>query len=107
MTDFQDRQRAEEAKFALDEETAFRVLARRNRLLGLWAAERMRLTEEETEAYAREVVHAEFEEGGDEAVLRKLLGDLTAAGLEVDEPALRAALEEQAVIARRQLMGEG
>lgn len=106
MTDFTDRQRAEEAKFALDEETAFRVVARRNRLLGLWAAERMQLTPEETDAYAREVIHAEFEGGGDEAVIRKLLGDLTAAGVEMNEADLRTALEEQGVTARRQLMSE-
>ncbi|WP_347301939.1 DUF1476 domain-containing protein [Croceibacterium sp. TMG7-5b_MA50] len=107
MTDFEDRRRAEEAKAALDHETAFRILARRNRLLGQWAAERMRLTPEETDAYAREVVHAEFDEGGDEAVIRKLLGDLTAAGVDASEGDLRIALEEQAVIARRHFMGEG
>lgn len=106
MTDFTDRQRAEEARLALDEETVFRIVARRNRLLGLWAAARMQLTQEETDAYAREVVHAEFEEGGDEAVIRKLLGDLTAAGVETDEADLRTALDEQGVIARRQLMSE-
>jgi len=106
MTDFNDRERAEEAKFALDEDTAFRIVARRNRLLGHWAAERMGLTPEETEAYAREVVHAEFEEGGDEAVVRKLIGDLTAADVEIDDAGVRIALEEQSVVARRQLMGE-
>ena len=106
MTDFKDRERAEEAKFALDEDTAFRIVARRNRLLGHWAAERMGLTPEETEAYAREVVHAEFEEGGDEAVVRKLIGDLTAADVEIDDAGVRIALEEQSVVARRQLMGE-
>ena len=89
-----------------DEETTFRIVARRNRLLGLWAAGRMELTPEETEAYTREVIHAEFEEGGDEAVIRKLLGDLTAAGVDTDEAALRAALDEQNIVARRQLMSE-
>jgi hypothetical protein len=106
MTDPDDRQRGADAQPAFDEETAFRIVARRNRLLGLWAAERMQLTPEETDAYAREIIHAEFEEGGDEAVIRKLLGDLTAASVDTDEGALRTALEEQNIVARRQLMSE-
>jgi hypothetical protein len=106
MVDFKDRERGEEAKFAFDEETAFRVAARRNRLLGKWAAEKMSLTPEETDAYGKAVVHAEFEEGGDEAVIRKVLGDLIAAGCDVDEPTVRAALDEKSIEARRQLMGE-
>jgi hypothetical protein len=106
MTDFTDRERAEEAKFARDEDMAFRILARRNRLLGQWAAQKMGLTAEETDAYAKEVVQAEFEEAGDEDVIRKVLGDLTSAGCEVDEAGVRAALEEKSIAARRQLMGE-
>jgi len=105
MTDFRDRERSEEAKYAMDEDTAFRVAARRNRLLGQWAAEKMGLTPEETDAYAKAVVQADFEEAGDEDVIRKLLGDLTAAGVEIDEAGVRAALEEKSVEARRQLMG--
>ena len=106
MTDFNDRERGEERKFAMDEETAFRVAARRNRLLGHWAAEKMGLTPEETEAYAKEVVQADFEEVGDEDVIRKVLGDLTSAGCDVDEATVRATLEEKNAEARRQLMGE-
>ena len=106
MTDFNDRRRAEEAKFAMDADTAFRVAARRNRLLGQWAAEKMGLTPEETEAYRKAVVQADFEEAGDEDVIRKVLGDLTAAGVDVDEAGVRAALEEMSVEARRQLMSE-
>lgn len=106
MTDFRDRERAEEAKFALDADTAFRIAARRNRLLGQWAAEKMRLTPEEAEAYGKAVVQADFEEAGDEDVIRKVLGDLTAAGVDIDEADVRAALEEKTVEARRQLMGE-
>ena len=105
MTDFNDRERGEEAKFAHDEDMAFRVAARRNRLLGQWAAAKMGLTAEETDAYAKEVVQAEFEEAGDEDVIRKVLGDLTSAGCEVDEAGVRAALEDKNVEARRQLMG--
>ncbi|MDE2562610.1 MAG: DUF1476 domain-containing protein [Sphingomonadales bacterium] len=106
MTDFKDRERAEEANFARQEEMLFRVHARRNRLLGAWAAERMNLDAAETEAYARSVVQAEFEEAGDEDVIRKLLGDLVSAGVETDEAEIRAAMEAKAVEARRQLMGE-
>lgn len=106
MTDFKDRERAEEAKFAFDEENAFKVSARRNRLLGHWAAEKMSLTAEEADAYAKAVVQADFEEAGDEDVIRKLLGDLTAAGVDMDEAGIRAALEEKSIEARRQLMSE-
>ena len=106
MTNFRDRERGEEAKFAHDEESAFKIAARRNRLLGHWAAEKMGLTPEETEAYAKAVVQADFEEAGDEDVIRKLLGDLTSGGVEIDEAGIRAALEERAVEARRQLMSE-
>ncbi|KUR70380.1 aldolase [Novosphingobium fuchskuhlense] len=106
MTSFQDRERAEEAKFAHDEDTLFRIQARRNKLLGHWAAQRMGLDAAETEAYARAVVQAEFEEAGDEDVVRKLLGDLTMAKVEVDEAEIRSALAEQAIEARRQITGE-
>ena len=105
MTDFTDRERAEEAKFARDEDMAFRVMARRNRLLGEWAAAKMALTAEENEAYAREVVQADFEEAGDEDVVRKVLGDLVNAGCDVEESDVRTALDEKSVEAKRQLMG--
>ena len=104
MTTFDDRERAFEAKFARDEEMVFRVIARRNRLVGQWAAAKMQLTPEETDAYAKAVVQADFEEAGDEDVIRKLLGDLTAANVEVDEATVRNALAEQTIEARRQLM---
>jgi len=106
MTDFKDRERAEEAKFALDEETAFKIAARRNRLLGEWAAGIMKLTDEETDAYKKSVVQADFEEAGDEDVIRKLLGDLTGAGIEISEADIRSKLDEMAVEAKRQLMSE-
>jgi len=106
MTTFDDRERAEEAKFAHDEEMMFRVHARRNRLLGQWAAERMGLSPAETEAYSKGVVQADFEEAGDEDVVRKLLGDLVSAGVDANETEVRAALAEKAIEARRALMGE-
>ena len=106
MTDFTDRERAAEAKFAHDEEMHFRVHARRNKLLGQWAAQRMGLSSVEADAYASSVVQADFEESGDEDVVRKLLGDLTSAGVEVSEADVREALEAKAVEAKRALMGE-
>ena len=107
MTDFKDRERAEEAKYAMDEETAFKIAARRNRLLGEWAAGLMSLTPEETEAYKKAVVQADFEEAGDEDVIRKVLGDLTQAGTEIDEATVRAKLEEMMIEAKRQFMAQG
>ena len=104
MTMFEDRERAFEAKFVRDDDMAFRITARRNRLLGQWAAERMGLTPAETDAYAKAVVQADFEEAGDEDVIRKLLGDLTSAGVDADDAQIRAALEAKSVEARRQLM---
>ena len=104
MTTFDDRERGFETNFAREEEMAFRILARRNRLLGEWAAHKMGLTEVEGEAYSKEVIRAEFEEAGDEDVIRKLLGDLTAAGVEIDDAAIREALAHKTVEARRQLM---
>jgi hypothetical protein len=104
MTTFDDREQAFENKFAHDQEMAFRITARRNRLVGQWAADMMKLTAEETDSYAKSVVQADFEEAGDEDVIRKILGDLTSAGVEIDEAAIRTALEGKAVEARRQLM---
>ena len=104
MTSFDDREKAFETAFARDQDMAFRITARRNRLIGVWAAELMGLTPAETDAYAKAVVQADFEEAGDEDVIRKLLGDLLAAGVEVDDATIRQAIEEQTVEARRQLM---
>ena len=104
MTTFDDRERAFEAKYARDEDMLFRVTARRNKLVGQWAAARMGLTPEETDAYAKAVVQADFEEAGDEDVIRKVLGDLLAAGVEAGDAEVRQALSDQTVEARRQLM---
>jgi hypothetical protein len=104
MTTFDDRERAFETKFARDEDMLFRIQARRDKLMGLWAAEKMGLTAEEAGPYATSVVQADFEEAGDEDVIRKLLGDLTAAGVDTDDAAVRAALADKTIEARRQLM---
>lgn len=104
MTTFSDRERAFENHFARDEDLRFRIMARRNRLLGEWAADRMGLTPEERDSYAKAVVQADFEEAGDEDVLRKVLGDLTSAGIDASEPIVRAAMDETLVEARRQFI---
>ncbi|MEQ1687619.1 MAG: DUF1476 domain-containing protein [Sphingopyxis sp.] len=101
MTDFNDRERAFENQFARDADMQFRIIARRNRLLGAWAADKMGLTPEEADSYAKSVVQADFEEAGDEDVVRKLLGDMTSAGVAMDEADVRAALDEKSVEARR------
>ena len=104
MTTFDGREKAEEAKFARDEEMAFRITARRNKLVGQWAAAKMGLTAEETDSYAKSVVQADFEEVGDEDVIRKVMGDLTGAEVETTDEEVRQALVDLAVEARRQLM---
>ncbi|WP_156678693.1 DUF1476 domain-containing protein [Sphingomonas profundi] len=104
MTTFDDRERGFETKFARDQDMAFRITARRNRLIGTWAAELMGLTPAETDAYAKAVVQADFEEAGDEDVIRKLLGDLVSANVDIDEARIRVALDQRTVEARRQLM---
>ena len=104
MTQFDDRERAFETKFAHDEEMKFRLIARRNRLLGEWAARKMGLSEAETESYSKDVIRADFEEAGDEDVIRKVLGDLTAAGVDVEETEIRQCLEHKAAEAKRQII---
>ena len=85
MTKFNEREKAFEAKFKLDEELRFKATARRNKLLGLWAAEQMGLNEGEAEAYAKEVVKADFEAPGDDDVLQKVLADLQGKGVETSD----------------------
>ena len=106
MTSFDDREQAFEKKFAHDQELQFRVMARRNKLLGLWAAEKLGLTAAESDAYAKAVVQADFEEAGDEDVIRKVFSDLSARELTVTEHEVRRALDDKALEARRQIMAE-
>ena len=106
MTQFDDRERAYEAKFAHDEEMNFRIVARRNRLLGEWAARKMGLSEEEAASYSKDVVRADFESAGDDDVVRKLLGDMTSAGVTTDEAEIREAIGHKMIEARRQIIQE-
>jgi len=94
MTTFDKREEGFEKKFALDEELKFKAEARRNRLLGLWAAEKFGITGEAANAYAKEVVAADFEEAGDRDVLHKVLKDLIAKGSAITESQLRAKMDE-------------
>lgn len=103
MTTFDDRENAFEAKFAHDSEMQFRAEARRNKLVGLWAAGLLGKTGDEATAYAMEVVSADFEEAGDEDVVRKLVADL-AGKASADE--VRAKLKEMLPVAKAQIMSE-
>lgn len=101
MTTFDDREKGFERKFALDQDQEFRAGARRNRLLGEWAAGLMGL--ENVEDYAKAVVKSDFEQPGDEDVLRKVFGDLKSSGIEISEGAVRSKMDELLAIAREQI----
>jgi hypothetical protein len=103
MSTFDDRESAFENKFAHDEEMKFRAEARRNKLLGLWAAGKMGLSGDEAEAYAKEVVKADFEEAGHEDVVRKVAGDL---GDKSSPDEIRAQMAECLLDAKKQLAEE-
>ncbi len=103
MSEFNKRQEGFEKKFALDEEQKFKAEARRNKLLGLWAAEKLGITGEAANAYAKEVVAADFEEAGDGDVLKKVLGDLTAKGQAITERDVRAKMDELLAVAAAQV----
>ncbi len=102
MTTFNNREKAFEDKFAHDAELKFKVSARRDRLVGLWAAEKLGHSGEAAETYAKTIVIADLEEAGDEDVVRKLVADLGASG--IAETEIRAALAAAAVTARKQIM---
>ena len=99
MTTFDKREEGFEKKFALDEEQKFKAEARRNRLLGLWAAEKLGITGDAATAYAKEVVTADFEEAGDGDVLRKVMADFAAKSVAVTEQAIRAKMNELIAVA--------
>jgi len=94
MTTFDKREEGFEKKYALDEEQKFKAEARRNKLLGLWVAEKLGISGDAANTYAKEVVVAAFEEAGDANVVRKVLGDLTAKGEAMTEPQLRVKMDE-------------
>jgi hypothetical protein len=105
MPTFEDREKGFERKFAHDQEMQFKALARRNRLLGLWAAGRMGITDpDQAREYAQEVVKADFAEKGDEDVFRKLWADLQAKGVAVTEQELRDQMAGLLAEAKTQIM---
>ncbi len=103
MTTFDKREEGFEKKFALDEEQKFKALARRNRLLGLWAAEKLELRGEAADTYAKTVVAAEFGDGGDADVVHKVMSDLATKGVAVAEQEIRAKMDELAALAVAQV----
>ena len=105
MTTFDEREMEFEARFKHDQELQFKVTARRNRMLGLWAADRMGLSGEAAQAYAKEVVDAEFH-GGDRHVVAKIAADLAAKGAAVTEAQVKFQLDHLAAQAKQQIMHE-
>jgi hypothetical protein len=106
MPTLEDREKEFEARFRHDEELRFKVTARRNRLAGLWAAEKMGLSGEAAEAYAKSVVAAEFGKGGSKRVAEMLVADLAAKGHVVTAGQVQFELDHFAAQARQQLMSE-
>ena len=94
MTTFDKREEGFEKKFAMDEESRFKANARRNKLFGLWAAVKLGISGPEADAYAKEVVVADFEEAGDDDVLRKVKKDLEAKGVATSDQELRRTMNE-------------
>lgn len=107
MTTFDDREKGFERKFILDEELAFKANVRRNKLLGLWAAEKLGKIGGAAEAYAKEVVASDFERHGDEDVVEKLLKDFKEAGVAITADQIRIEMQRLIPVARSQVAGSG
>lgn len=103
MSTFDEREQAFEKKFAHDAELLFKAEARRNKLLGLWAADLLGKTGDEAAAYAREVLKADLEEAGEEDVFWKIAGDL---GDKTDEPTICAKMKDLLTLAKEQILSE-
>jgi len=106
MSTFDRRRDGFEKKFALDEEQRFKALVRRNKLLGLWAAEKMGLTGTEAAEYAKQVIKTDFSEPGEEDVFRKISEDFAAKGVDQSEHQIRRTMEELIVTAAEQIKNE-
>ena len=103
MTSMNDREEGFERKFAHDEELRFKALARRNKLLGLWAAEKLGKTGPDAEAYAKEIVRSDLQEAGDEDVFRRIRGDFDAAGVTQTDQQIRQSMSDLLTEAVRQV----
>ena len=99
MSSFDKREEGFEKKYALDEEQKFKAEARRNKLLGLWVAEKLGISGDDANAYAREVVASDFEEAGDGDVLRKVMADFAAKNVALTEQAIRGKMSELIAVA--------
>lgn len=106
MATFDDREKGFEQKYKHDKELEFKVNARRNRLLGLWAAKELGIPDAEAEAYARTVVMADFQKPGEEDVVEKIVADFKKKGIEVSEHRVRKHMSELLDTARKQVMTE-
>jgi hypothetical protein len=106
MASFDDREKAFEKKFAHDQELQFKAQARRNKLLGLWAAEKLGLVGDSASDYAKSVVKADFAEPGDEDVFRKIRQDFDAKGVSQSDHQIRRTMDELMVTAKGQIMNE-
>lgn len=107
MSSFDDREKGFERKFVHDSELEFKAMARRNKLLGLWAAEKMGLSGADADAYAKEVVKSDFQEAGDHDVFRKVKADLDAKDAGQSEHQIRREMEDLLTKAREQVQKEG
>jgi hypothetical protein len=103
MTSMKDREESFEKKFVMDEELRFKATARRNKMLGLWAAEKLGKTGPDAEAYATEVVMSDVEEAGDHDVFRKIRSDFDAAGVAQSDHQIRRTMDEMLAIAAEQI----
>jgi len=106
MTSFDDRDKSFEKKYAHDEELNFKAIARRNKLLGLWASEKLGLTGDDAAQYARDTVAADFEREGTEDVVDKVLADFQKAGITISAAEIRSEMERLLPVAKQQIMSE-
>ncbi|RED49971.1 DUF1476 domain-containing protein [Aestuariispira insulae] len=103
MTQFDDIEKAREAKFSHEQEVEFKAIMRRNKLIGLWAADEMGLTGADADAYAKTIIDIDFEKVGHEDVVQKLLADMLAKGVETSDHIVRKQMDDLLVEAKKQL----
>ncbi len=106
MTTFDDKEKAHENKFAHDAELNFKITARRNKLLGLWAAEKLGLAKDKAEGYAKEVVQADFDRPGEDDVTEKLLADFAKAGIAITVKEIKEQIVKLEPVARKEIMSK-
>jgi hypothetical protein len=105
MSSFDDREKGFEAKYKVDQETQFKIVVRRNKLLGEWAAGQMGLSGDAAAAYAKDVVSADFDRPGDDDVVEKVLADLSGKGVKLSAADIKKKIEELQSVARTEIVG--